>query len=212
MPVIKEMVDGRARPAGWSTPRARAIRAATPRTRVFYAWLALTVAVRVRPGWTYGTALIAAGLALTAAIGLSRVYLGVHYLSDVERRLGARRRGVRRLRGVGDGRHRHLRQNPRRLMPIVAKIGTEYLLFGGAGLISLLAFAALILVPAIGSFGRTWEKATAVFLVSFFVLVALLAIGIAIGIAIVYYWADITGLFGEPIGAGAARRRCESST
>ena len=61
-------------------------------------------------------------------------------------------------------------------MPIVAKIGTEYLLFGGAGLISVLAFAALILVPAIGSFGRTWEKATAV-LVSIFVLVALLAIG-----------------------------------
>ena len=80
-------------------------------------------------------------------------------------------------------------------MLIVARIGTEYLLFGGAGLISLLAFTALILVPAIGSFGRNWEKATALFL-SFFVLVALLALGIAIGIAIVYYWPDITGLFG----------------
>ena len=42
-------------------------------------------------------------------------------------------------------------------MLIVARIGTEYLLFGGAGLISLLAFTALILVPAIGSFGRNWE-------------------------------------------------------
>jgi hypothetical protein len=80
-------------------------------------------------------------------------------------------------------------------MPVVAKIGTEYLLFGGAGLISVLAFAALILAPAIGSFGRTWEKATAV-LVSIFVLVALLAIGIALGIAIVYYWDDITKIFG----------------
>ena len=59
------------------------------------------------------------------------------------------------------------------MMPVVAKIGTEYLLFGGAGLISVLAFAALILVPALGSFGRTWEKATAV-LLSLFVLVALL--------------------------------------
>jgi hypothetical protein len=80
-------------------------------------------------------------------------------------------------------------------MPIVAKIGTEYLLFGGAGLISLVAFAALILTPAIGSFARTWEKATAV-VVSLFVLLALLGIGVAIGIAIVYYWDDITHLFG----------------
>lgn len=79
-------------------------------------------------------------------------------------------------------------------MPIVAKIGTEYLLFGAAGLISVLAFCALILAPTIGSFGRTWEKATAI-LVSLFVLVALLAIGIALGIAIVYYWDDITHLF-----------------
>lgn len=78
---------------------------------------------------------------------------------------------------------------------VVAKIGTEYLLFGGAAVISLLAFAALILVPAIGSFGRGWEKATAA-LLSFFILVALIAIGVALGVAIVYYWDDITGLFG----------------
>ena len=80
------------------------------------------------------------------------------------------------------------------MLPI-AKIDTVYLLFGGAGLISLIAFATLILAPTIGSFGRTWEKATAV-LVSVFVLVALIALGIAIGVAIVYYWEDITKLFG----------------
>jgi hypothetical protein len=79
-------------------------------------------------------------------------------------------------------------------MPIVAKIGTEYYLFAGAGLVSLIAFAALILMPAVGSFGRTWEKATAIF-VSVFVLIALLAIGVAMGIAIVYYWDDINKLF-----------------
>jgi len=67
----------------------------------------------------------------------------------------------------------------------------QYLIFGGAGLISLLAFAALILVPAIGSFGRGWEKATAA-LLSLIVLVALVAIGVAIGVAIVYYWDDIS--------------------
>ena len=69
----------------------------------------------------------------------------------------------------------------------------QYLIFGGAGLISLLAFAALILVPAIGSFGRGWEKATAA-LLSLIVLVALVAIGVAIGVAIVYYWDDLSQL------------------
>lgn len=70
----------------------------------------------------------------------------------------------------------------------------EILLFGGAGLISLLAFAALILVPAIGSFGRTWEKATAAML-SLLVLVALVGIGAAVGIAVIYFWDDISTLF-----------------
>jgi hypothetical protein len=60
----------------------------------------------------------------------------------------------------------------------------------------VLAFAALILAPTIGSFGRTWEKATAV-LVSIFVLLALLAIGIALGVAIVYFWDDINEIFGN---------------
>lgn len=69
------------------------------------------------------------------------------------------------------------------------------MIFGGAGLITLLAFTTLILVPAVGSFGRGWEKATAVFL-SLIVLVALVAIGIAVGVAIIYYWNDISGWFG----------------
>jgi hypothetical protein len=77
---------------------------------------------------------------------------------------------------------------------IVAKIGTEYLLFGGAGLVSVLAFTALILVPALGSYGRTWEKATAA-LLSVFVLAALLLLGVGLGVLIVYFWDDIYGLF-----------------
>jgi hypothetical protein len=70
-------------------------------------------------------------------------------------------------------------------------LGTEYFLFGGAGVVSLLAFAAFILVPAIGAYGRTWEKATAV-LLSVFVLVVLVLVGVAIGALIVYYWPQIT--------------------
>jgi hypothetical protein len=76
----------------------------------------------------------------------------------------------------------------------VAEIKSEYLLFGGAGLISLLAFMVLIFVPAISSYGRGWEKATAAVL-SLFVLAALVLLGIAAGVAIVYFWDDIGGWF-----------------
>jgi hypothetical protein len=74
---------------------------------------------------------------------------------------------------------------------LVSKIPPEYLLFGGAGLLSLLAFTVLILVPALGSYGRGWEKATAVVL-SLFVLFALVLLGLAIGLVIVYFWDEIS--------------------
>lgn len=75
------------------------------------------------------------------------------------------------------------------------KIENEYVLFGVAGLISLLAFVALIFVPAVGSYGRIWEKAAAGFL-SLFVLVALVLTGVVVGLAIVYYYNDIAELVG----------------
>jgi hypothetical protein len=74
-------------------------------------------------------------------------------------------------------------------------VAPEYLLFGSAALVSLLAFAGLILAPALGAYGRPWEKAAAAF-VSLFVLAALVLVGVAVGVAIVYYWNDITELFG----------------
>jgi hypothetical protein len=72
----------------------------------------------------------------------------------------------------------------------LAKIGTEYWLFGGAGLVSLAAFVGLIMVPTIGSYGRAWEKVAASFL-SLFVLAALVLVGLVIGLLIVYYYNDI---------------------
>ena len=39
--------------------------------------------MRLRPGMARGALVVVAGVALAALIGLSRVYLGVHYLSDV---------------------------------------------------------------------------------------------------------------------------------
>jgi undecaprenyl-diphosphatase len=83
VPALKDAVD-RPRPAGAlvdsngsSFPSGHAAYS------VIYTWLALTITVRVRPGMTRASALIAAGIVLTALIGLSRVYLRVHYLSDV---------------------------------------------------------------------------------------------------------------------------------
>jgi hypothetical protein len=71
------------------------------------------------------------------------------------------------------------------MLPLaLQKIENEYLLFGAAGLVSLVAFVGLILVPAVSSYGRLWEKAAAGFL-SLFVLAALVVIGVVVGLAIV---------------------------
>jgi undecaprenyl-diphosphatase len=50
---------------------------------VLYLWLAVTIVLRLRPGMARATAVVVAGLVLTILIGLSRVYLNVHYMSDV---------------------------------------------------------------------------------------------------------------------------------
>jgi undecaprenyl-diphosphatase len=50
---------------------------------MLYPWLALTLAIRLRPGMWGGTALLVTGFAIAILVGLSRVYLRVHYLSDV---------------------------------------------------------------------------------------------------------------------------------
>jgi hypothetical protein len=68
--------------------------------------------------------------------------------------------------------------------------GNQYLLFGAAGLVSLVAFVGLILVPAVSSYGRIWEKAAAG-LLSLFVLAALMILGVLVGLTFVYYYTDI---------------------
>jgi membrane protein DedA with SNARE-associated domain/membrane-associated phospholipid phosphatase len=79
---IKDAVD-RPRPGGGlvgvsgsSFPSAHAAYS------TFYVWLAVTIVMRLRPGMARGTLLVGLGIALTALVGLSRVYLDVHYLSD----------------------------------------------------------------------------------------------------------------------------------
>jgi hypothetical protein len=73
-------------------------------------------------------------------------------------------------------------------------LGTEYYLFGVAGLLSIGAFVGLILVPAVSSYGRAWEKLVAGFL-SLFVLAALVLVGLVIGVVIFLNWDDISKWF-----------------
>ena len=70
----------------------------------------------------------------------------------------------------------------------------EYYLFGAAGIISLAAFVGLILVPALGSYGRPWEKVAASFL-SLFVLAALVLVGVLVGLLVFYNWDQIKEIF-----------------
>jgi hypothetical protein len=73
----------------------------------------------------------------------------------------------------------------------LTKIGNQYLLFGAAGVVCLVAFVTLILAPAVSSHGRLWEKAAAGFL-SLFVLAVLVAAGVGLGLVVVYYFNDIS--------------------
>ena len=77
------------------------------------------------------------------------------------------------------------------MTPLLA-LGSEYYLFGAAALVSLAAFVGLILVPALSSYGRVWEKFAAGFL-SLFVLAALVIAGLIVGAVVFYNWDDISG-------------------
>ena len=81
------------------------------------------------------------------------------------------------------------------MLPLaIARIDHEYLLFGAAGVVALVAFVGLILVPAVGAYGRIWEKAAAG-LLSVVVLAALVLVGVVIGLLVVYYYNDLARLF-----------------
>ncbi len=81
--IAKDAVD-RPRPEGGLVDAGGAAYPSGHATHaVAYVWIAIVVSLRSRAGVTRGAAMIAAGIIAAVAIGLSRVYLGVHYLSDV---------------------------------------------------------------------------------------------------------------------------------
>jgi undecaprenyl-diphosphatase len=81
--VFKDAVD-RPRPAGGLVDTSGSgFPSGHAANSTFYVWLAVTIVMRLRPGMARGALVVAVGIALTALVGLSRVYLGVHYLSDV---------------------------------------------------------------------------------------------------------------------------------
>lgn len=81
--VLKSATD-RPRPEGGLTGYAgAAFPSGHTAHSVLYVWLGLTLALRLRSKVARGTPLVLAGIVLSVLVGLSRVYLGVHYMSDV---------------------------------------------------------------------------------------------------------------------------------
>jgi undecaprenyl-diphosphatase len=80
---IKDAIDRPRPPEPLASSAGSAYPSGHAAHSVIYLWLAVTIVLRLRPGMARGTAVVTTGLVLTALVGLSRVYLEVHYLSDV---------------------------------------------------------------------------------------------------------------------------------
>ena len=79
-----------------------------------YTWLAVTLAWRIRPAITWRTGAVVAGIVVTALIGLSRVYLRVHWLSDVWGGWALGFAGFAAAASRGADRRSHSKQSPTR--------------------------------------------------------------------------------------------------
>ncbi|HET8863779.1 MAG TPA: bifunctional DedA family/phosphatase PAP2 family protein [Solirubrobacterales bacterium] len=80
---LKDSIDRSRPPGGLVGTSGSSFPSAHAAYSTFYVWLAVTIVMRLRVGMTRGALVVAAGISVTALIGLSRVYLGVHYMSDV---------------------------------------------------------------------------------------------------------------------------------
>jgi membrane protein DedA with SNARE-associated domain/membrane-associated phospholipid phosphatase len=80
---IKVAVDRPRPPEGLVATHGSSFPSGHAAHSVIYVWAATTVVVRLRRGLARATLIVVTGIVLTALVGLSRVYLNVHYLSDV---------------------------------------------------------------------------------------------------------------------------------
>jgi hypothetical protein len=69
----------------------------------------------------------------------------------------------------------------------VSNTSITYLVGACAGVFSLAAYSAYILVPAWTSYSRAWQRVAAAFL-SLYVLAAFVGLGLGLGAAIIWFW------------------------
>jgi hypothetical protein len=69
----------------------------------------------------------------------------------------------------------------------VSKVDVTYLIAGACGVLGLAAFIGLILVPAVSSYGRVWQRLVAGVL-SFYVLAAMIGVGILGAVGVYELW------------------------
>ncbi len=70
-------------------------------------------------------------------------------------------------------------------MDSISHLSVTEIALGAGGLVTLVAYGALIFLPAWTSYGRWWERVGAGFM-TLFILATLLGIGVGIGAAIVW--------------------------
>jgi hypothetical protein len=69
----------------------------------------------------------------------------------------------------------------------MSNTSVTYLVGACAGVFSLTAYTAWVLVPAWSSYSRAWERVAAVFL-SLYVFAAFVGMGIGVGAAFIYFY------------------------
>ena len=67
-----------------------------------------------------------------------------------------------------------------------------YMVAAVCGVFGIAAYAGFILVPAFNAYTKMWERVAAAFL-SLYALAAFVGIGVAGGLAVVWFWDRITG-------------------